>query len=255
MTDTLAARGGARGAYVDGVRVGRRPRRCRAADRLRGVVPTTYFPAARRDACDGGPRLGEVLPRPALRRAGIPRPGRPASSSSWSFWRTLPWDHAPGALFVRGGRRRGAAARRRAVRPDAGRPARSAGRRKRRGLAGGARGPLSGAAAGPAEGRVELTLPRRAFLPGRAGRAGDRRQFGHRAGHRAGPGAGRRPRRGAGPAGGAAGRHGRRAGGPRRGGARGHRRPGRPGRRCGRRPEAAVRPYKQAGHPGQLGRG
>jgi fructose-1,6-bisphosphatase/inositol monophosphatase family enzyme len=100
MTDTMAIAEAGAGTYVDGVRVSPAPTDT-PADQLRGVVPMTYFPAARRDRVKNGrARLGEVL-------SGQHCAGREyldmltGKQQFVAFWRTLPWDHAPGALLVR----------------------------------------------------------------------------------------------------------------------------------------------------------
>jgi fructose-1,6-bisphosphatase/inositol monophosphatase family enzyme len=100
MTGTMATGEAGAGAYVDGARVepvrpGPEPAR------LRGVVPMTYLPAARRQRVrDGRSRLGEVLDGQhcAGREYLDLLTGRQQFAA---FWRTLPWDHAPGALLVR----------------------------------------------------------------------------------------------------------------------------------------------------------
>jgi fructose-1,6-bisphosphatase/inositol monophosphatase family enzyme len=100
MTDTMAIAEAGGGTYVDGVRVPPAPVDT-PADQLRGVVPMSYFPAARRDHVrNGRARLGEVL-------SGHHCAGREyldlltGKQQFVAFWRTLPWDHAPGALLVR----------------------------------------------------------------------------------------------------------------------------------------------------------
>jgi fructose-1,6-bisphosphatase/inositol monophosphatase family enzyme len=100
MTDTMAVAEAGAGAYVNGVRV-EPAREVPPADRLRGVVPMTYFPAARRERVrNGRTRLGEVLG--GQHCAGREYLDLLAGKQQFvAFWRTLPWDHAPGALLVR----------------------------------------------------------------------------------------------------------------------------------------------------------
>jgi len=100
MTGTMATAEHGGGTYVDGDRVGPVPAGPDAAA-LRGVVPMTYFPAVRRERVENGrSRLGEVL-------SGHHCAGREyldllaGRQQFVAFWRTLPWDHAPGALLVR----------------------------------------------------------------------------------------------------------------------------------------------------------
>ncbi|GAA0794912.1 inositol monophosphatase family protein [Spirilliplanes yamanashiensis] len=98
--DSLAVAEAGSGAYVDGVRLHARGDAPAAAE-LRGAVAMTYLPdhlkahvETRRDA------LGAVLP--PLHCAGEEYPAVVAGRQDFVlFWRTLPWDHAPGALLVR----------------------------------------------------------------------------------------------------------------------------------------------------------
>lgn len=87
------------GAYLEGerLRTGADP----AEDaRLRGAVLTRYMPAELRRAVEERfVRLSEVLP--GLHCAGAEYPAIVSGRQDFTaFWRTLPWDHAPGALFV-----------------------------------------------------------------------------------------------------------------------------------------------------------
>ncbi|MGR6322283.1 inositol monophosphatase family protein [Micromonospora soli] len=68
---------------------------------LRGTAMTRFLPPdARRTAEEGGARIGELLP-------GQHCAGREyldvltGAQQFVLFWRTLPWDHAPGTLLVR----------------------------------------------------------------------------------------------------------------------------------------------------------
>jgi fructose-1,6-bisphosphatase/inositol monophosphatase family enzyme len=91
-----AERGG--GAYVDGVRVrtaaGERPAR------PRGVVSHKYLPMPlRAEVPIRAEALGEVLP--GQHCAGHEYPAIVSGDQDYTFfWRTLPWDHAAGALFT-----------------------------------------------------------------------------------------------------------------------------------------------------------
>ncbi|MEU1607429.1 inositol monophosphatase family protein [Micromonospora matsumotoense] len=88
----------------DGTRLDGRPVRAGAAvapERLRGTAMVQYLPQATRDRVAAGEsRIGELLP-------GQHCAGREyldlltGDQHFVMFWRTLPWDHAPGALLVR----------------------------------------------------------------------------------------------------------------------------------------------------------
>ena len=88
----------------DGTRLDGRPVRAGAAvapERLRGTAMVQYLPQATRDRVAAGEsRIGELLP-------GQHCAGREyldlltGDQQFVMFWRTLPWDHAPGALLVR----------------------------------------------------------------------------------------------------------------------------------------------------------
>jgi fructose-1,6-bisphosphatase/inositol monophosphatase family enzyme len=98
--DRLAtARMGA-GAYVDDVpvRADEAPRG--APGELRGAVMAKFYPASLRDGIRGRARaLGEVLP--SQHCAGREYPDIVSGAQDFAvFWRTLPWDHAAGALFT-----------------------------------------------------------------------------------------------------------------------------------------------------------
>ncbi|WP_328342678.1 inositol monophosphatase family protein [Micromonospora sp. NBC_00421] len=88
----------------DGTRLDGRPVRSGATvapQRLRGTAMVQYLPQATRDRVAAGEgRIGELLP-------GQHCAGREyldlltGEQQFVMFWRTLPWDHAPGALLVR----------------------------------------------------------------------------------------------------------------------------------------------------------
>lgn len=99
LTDSLAVAETGAGTYVDGVRVrvdtGPVP-----PERLRGPIMTRFFPADVRESFrDRTRHLGEVLP-------GVHCAGREYTELVGGaqhfvvFWRTLPWDHGPGAFLV-----------------------------------------------------------------------------------------------------------------------------------------------------------
>jgi fructose-1,6-bisphosphatase/inositol monophosphatase family enzyme len=100
-TDSLAWAQRGSGAYLDGVQV-------RVADRadpvrpesLRGSVASRFLPQPLRSGVERrAGRLGKVLP--SLRCAGQEYPNIVDGTQDFAlFWRTLPWDHAPGALFA-----------------------------------------------------------------------------------------------------------------------------------------------------------
>jgi fructose-1,6-bisphosphatase/inositol monophosphatase family enzyme len=100
-TDSLAWARRGDGAYLDGVRV-------RVADRdgpvrpesLRGSVASRFLPQPLRMGVERrAGRLGEVLP--GVRCAGQEYPDIVDGTQDFAlFWRTLPWDHAPGALYA-----------------------------------------------------------------------------------------------------------------------------------------------------------
>jgi fructose-1,6-bisphosphatase/inositol monophosphatase family enzyme len=87
------------GAYVAGVRV-RAPRTARPAGELRGFSTTRYSPAAiRKGIAESAPMIGAVLPGHMC--AGYEYPAIVRDEQQFAFfWRILPWDHAPGILFV-----------------------------------------------------------------------------------------------------------------------------------------------------------
>ncbi|MFC0007222.1 inositol monophosphatase family protein [Micromonospora siamensis] len=100
LAGTLATTRAGEGVVVDG-----RPVRTTDAvppvGELRGTAMTRFLsPAARSTAEAGGERIGELLP-------GQHCAGREyldlltGDQQFVLFWRTLPWDHAPGTLLVR----------------------------------------------------------------------------------------------------------------------------------------------------------
>ncbi|MBE1485310.1 fructose-1,6-bisphosphatase/inositol monophosphatase family enzyme [Plantactinospora soyae] len=99
IADTLMLAGVGAGAYRDGVAV-RSAAESIAVERLRGVVPTRFLPPDLRETIlAGAPRIGKILP--GQHCAGREYPDIVAGRQHFAiFWRTLPWDHAPGALLV-----------------------------------------------------------------------------------------------------------------------------------------------------------
>ncbi|SCF37231.1 inositol monophosphatase family protein [Micromonospora mirobrigensis] len=100
LAGTLATARAGEGVEVDG-----RPVRTTDAvppvGELRGTAMTRFLPPAARSAAEaGGERIGELLP-------GQHCAGREyldlltGEQQFVLFWRTLPWDHAPGTLLVR----------------------------------------------------------------------------------------------------------------------------------------------------------
>lgn len=97
---TLAACRVGAGTWLDGTIV-RNGRPTPALGALRGTAMTRFLPPdARRAVEAGGGRIGELLP-------GQHCAGREyldiltGAQQFVLFWRTLPWDHVPGALLVR----------------------------------------------------------------------------------------------------------------------------------------------------------
>lgn len=68
---------------------------------LRGAVLKKYMPLELRAAVEQRlPRIGEALP--GTHCAGAEYPAIVSGRQDFAiFWRTLPWDHAPGSLFLR----------------------------------------------------------------------------------------------------------------------------------------------------------
>ncbi|MFY1673425.1 inositol monophosphatase family protein [Plantactinospora sp. WMMB334] len=94
----LVARAGA-GAYRDGDPV-RTTAEALPAGSLRGVVATRFLPAELRErVAAGAGRIGAVLP--GQHCAGQEYADIVDNQQHFAiFWRTLPWDHAPGALLT-----------------------------------------------------------------------------------------------------------------------------------------------------------
>jgi fructose-1,6-bisphosphatase/inositol monophosphatase family enzyme len=87
------------GAFVDGDRV-RAPGSSPGTSRLRGAVLTRFLPQAlKHSVLRRSLNLAEVLSGTGC--AGAEYPGVVRGAPHFAlYWRTLPWDHAPGALFL-----------------------------------------------------------------------------------------------------------------------------------------------------------
>lgn len=100
LAGNLAAARAGGGAYLDGRPV-RTAEGLPPVGALRGAAMSRFLPQPVRESVEaGGDRLGELLP-------GQHCVGREyldlltGSQQFVLFWRTLPWDHAPGVLLVR----------------------------------------------------------------------------------------------------------------------------------------------------------
>ena len=99
VADTLTVAQAGVGAYLNGVAVRARSDAPPVAS-LRGAVMLRFLPPELRDVVRaGGRHLGLVLP--GQHCAGREYTDVVAGRQQFAlFWRTLPWDHAPGALLV-----------------------------------------------------------------------------------------------------------------------------------------------------------
>lgn len=98
ISDVLLTAALGQGTYRDGVRV--RPAVDTSATALRGAVMTRFLPSEWQDSVRAGAeRIGEVLPGQhcAAREYADIVAGHQQFAL---FWRTLPWDHAPGVLLL-----------------------------------------------------------------------------------------------------------------------------------------------------------
>ncbi|MGC4852509.1 inositol monophosphatase family protein [Micromonospora sp. DT4] len=100
LAGTLAAGRAGEGALLNGQPVGTADVVASLGD-IRGVAMTRFLPPPARDRVRaGGRRLGELLP--GQHCAGREYLDILTGEQQFAlFWRTLPWDHAPGALLVR----------------------------------------------------------------------------------------------------------------------------------------------------------
>ncbi|WP_203711619.1 inositol monophosphatase family protein [Asanoa siamensis] len=87
------------GTYLDDRRI--EPTAPLSPEQLRGVAPATYYPADLKAKVENGTvRLGSVTN--GQRCAGREYLDLVGGKQQFAmFWRTWPWDHAPGALLVR----------------------------------------------------------------------------------------------------------------------------------------------------------
>lgn len=99
ISDDLAVARAGNGAYLDGEQV-RTPDARGPASALRGAVMNRFLPADLRARVDAGiGRIGEALP--GNHCAGREYPDILRGVQDFVlFWRTLPWDHAPGVLLL-----------------------------------------------------------------------------------------------------------------------------------------------------------
>lgn len=87
------------GAFIDGKRI-RAPETCKEASALRGTVLTKFLLPEMRDRIQRNcAKLGEIMP--ASMCAGADYPAVAGGGLDFiAYWRGLPWDHVPGALFL-----------------------------------------------------------------------------------------------------------------------------------------------------------
>jgi fructose-1,6-bisphosphatase/inositol monophosphatase family enzyme len=99
LTDVVAVAEKGGGAYLGGERIVT-TRATPAVDELRGAVLTRFLPPTLRAQIETrGQQIREILP--GLRCAGHEYPALASGAQHFVlFWRTEPWDHAPGALFI-----------------------------------------------------------------------------------------------------------------------------------------------------------
>lgn len=100
ISGTIAAAEAGAGAYVDGARVTLNHDHL-SADQLIGTVHSKYLPEALREGVLGRvPGIGKVLP--SRHCAGYDYPELLLGRQHFVlYWKSLPWDHAPGSLLVR----------------------------------------------------------------------------------------------------------------------------------------------------------
>ncbi|MFI6758784.1 inositol monophosphatase family protein [Micromonospora sp. NPDC050417] len=98
VSDVLLTAEAGRGTYRDGVAV--RTADGGSATVLRGAVMTRFLPPDLRESVlAGADRLGEILP--GQHCAGREYADIVSGRQQFAlFWRTLPWDHAPGVLLL-----------------------------------------------------------------------------------------------------------------------------------------------------------
>ena len=99
LTNRLAVAELGSGAWIDGERLQSSPDFSNLQS-LSGIVSEAFLPAERNTLVDGiREAVGEVVP--TARCAGHEYPLVATGGRDFAlFWRTLAWDHAPGALFL-----------------------------------------------------------------------------------------------------------------------------------------------------------
>lgn len=99
LSGTIAVAERGAGAWIDGRRIATTPGSPGPAC-LRGAVFTRFMPSeVARAVLARTDRIGEALP--GLMCCGAEYPTIAAGEEDFAlFWRTLPWDHAPGVLFL-----------------------------------------------------------------------------------------------------------------------------------------------------------
>jgi fructose-1,6-bisphosphatase/inositol monophosphatase family enzyme len=99
LRDVLSFAGRGAGAFTAGERIRASPA-CPSVGELRGAVLTGYLPSPLKEQIEArGSSFAEVLP--GMRCAGLQYPAVATNSQNFVlFWRTLPWDHAPGSFFL-----------------------------------------------------------------------------------------------------------------------------------------------------------
>ncbi len=96
---SLAAAERGAGAFIDGVRI-TAPGADKEAGALRGAVLTKFLPPEMQERIGhNGRRLGAILPGSMCAGHDYPALAR-GEMDFVCYWRGLPWDHAPGALFL-----------------------------------------------------------------------------------------------------------------------------------------------------------
>lgn len=99
LADRLAVAELGGGAWVNGERV-HTPAGCPAFPEMRGLISQAFAPESSSAAIDRiASAVGEILP--SRRCAGDEYPRVASGDRHFTiYWRTLVWDHAPGALFL-----------------------------------------------------------------------------------------------------------------------------------------------------------
>jgi fructose-1,6-bisphosphatase/inositol monophosphatase family enzyme len=100
VADRMAIAEAGSGAYIDGVRVKTRTDAPGAAA-MNGTLARHYFPDALRDQMNANVGAFAAVTN-GHHCAGYEYPSVATDEQQFAmFWRILPWDHVPGALFVR----------------------------------------------------------------------------------------------------------------------------------------------------------